>query len=718
MSKKRSLETGGPGGANVVPHSATFTVVQELRKEEVSVSVQRVAISEHDEHAGYIYRSRFSPEGLGLNSKLFSEDDDDVDNTACLDCILRQWIESENKAEDSTMYKSLLGRGRGIEPKQCIVKRSSISYDGSDIVVVFFLPIPEAEVELTNQKSNELYFHLNRFVNSVVPDEVLASGKHGRDMTDLREFVSSQGALAFVSNGSILPRISGEQDLPARASNQYLARNELGDTTATQGKQVVAFKAPSSLETTFTLPRTGVTLTGMLMMEGITVISGGGFQGKTTLLKALSSGYLDRISGDGREYCVSAGNAPIASLRAEDGRRVSSVDISAFISDLPAASGLDAADFSTTCASGSTSQASGVVEGLEMGVRCFLVDEDTSAVNFMIRDGRMRSLIDRETITPFIYRVSNLYKQKGISTVVVVGGSGDWFDVQNSTLLMDNYECVDATARARRISKAFCSGHIQYNGQGVVHQLSWPGPGSDAPLPALKEREESTGVKERFLDMWSLLHHIDGNHAGGNGVPIYDFSVGDDGRSIRFHTTEEKLKLGLGLTSNEVTYALDLNRVEELTATGEAHAAAVGVGMAITMLVFTLCNNQEKPIRSDEDSLLPERVGLDTELQTVSFGTLDEELTKDGGAAIRAKGYRWQRLNHILDHYERELCGDVNMLIDAGLVQDLAFSAQVWRMLGEGFIWPSRVLLGKALNRFPDAVFSISRTTAVASEQH
>ena len=204
---------------------------------------------------------------------------------------------------------------------------------------------------------------------------------------------------------------------------------------------------------------------------------------------------------------MSAGNTPIASLRAEDGRRVSSVDISAFISDLPAASGLDAADFSTTCASGSTSHASGVVEGLEMGVRCFLVDEDTSAVNFMIRDGRMRSLIDRETITPFIYRVSNLYKQKGISTVVVVGGSGDWFDVQNSTLLMDNYECVDATARARRISKAFCSGHIQYNGQGVVHQLSWPGPGSDAPLPALKEREESTGVKERFLDMWSLLHH-------------------------------------------------------------------------------------------------------------------------------------------------------------------------------------------------------------------
>ena len=137
---------------------------------------------------------------------------------------------------------------------------------------MFFLPIPEAEVDLTKQKSNELYFHLNRFVNSVVPDEVVASGKHGRDMTDLREFVSSQGALAFVSNGSILPRISGEQDLPARASNQYLAKTS-SEIRLQRRVTIVSFKAPSSLETTFTLPRTGVTLTGMLIMEGITVIS-------------------------------------------------------------------------------------------------------------------------------------------------------------------------------------------------------------------------------------------------------------------------------------------------------------------------------------------------------------------------------------------------------------------------------------------------------------
>ena len=179
-------------------------------------------------------------------------------------------------------------------------------------------------------------------------------------------------------------------------------------------------------------------------------------------------------------------------LRAEDGRRVSAVDISAFISDLPVASGLDAANFSTLCASGSTSQASGVVEALELGACAFLIDEDTSAVNFMIRDGRMRSLIDRETITPLIYRVSNLHKQKGVSTVVVVGGSGDWFDVQSTTLLMDNYECTNATARARRISKAFCSGHIQYNGQGVVHQLPWPGPGTCLLYTSPSPRDLST----------------------------------------------------------------------------------------------------------------------------------------------------------------------------------------------------------------------------------
>lgn len=695
--------------------SKDFHVQHELQKRAVTVTVERITIIEDEGCAGYLYRSSVLPGVFGLDPKHFSGNDEDIDKCATLDFILRAWISSEKKRKEGVVYEYLLGGGRGLEPKQCIVDRSSIFYDGSHIVLVCFFPSRQQSAESAG--SFEPPFDLSRFVNCVPPpDEILFMGAHGKDVADLREFVGNQSALAFIANGSILPRISGEEDLPARSSNVFLEDNELGDNVDAQGRQVVAFKAPASLETTFKLPRTGTTLTGMLVKDGINVISGGGFQGKTTLLKALSGGHLDRVMGDGREYCVCASRAPMVCLRAEDGRRVSAVDISAFISDLPVASGLDAANFSTLCASGSTSQASGVVEALELGACAFLIDEDTSAVNFMIRDGRMRSLIDRETITPLIYRVSNLHKQKGVSTVVVVGGSGDWFDVQSTTLLMDNYECIDATARARRISKAFCSGHIQYNGQGVVHQLPWPGPGTEAPVTALREREEHTGVKERFLDMLSLLQKVDGAFHAGGKRRSFDFSVDDEGRSVRFKHAVDPASQMPSVPSTPPsadTAVLNLTRVEELTATGETRAAAVGVGVAVVLLLCSVCGEGGDAAPSgQEDALLPSREGLESTLQVVAFGRQDEEQKSDGqkSAAVLTKGYQWQRLNHLLDHYEKELYGNMNLLIEMGRDNRVEYSSQVWRMVGEGFIWPSRILLGKALNRFPGAEFCISRT--------
>ena len=141
------------------------------------------------------------------------------------------------------------------------------------------------------------------------------------------------------------------------------------------------------------------------------------------------------------------------SIRAEDGRFVGGVDISAFISDLPAAAKIDPNQFATRCASGSTSMASNIIESIEIGAAAMLLDEDTCASNFLIRDSRMRSLVAHEPITPFIYRVNSLYGQLGISTIVVIGGAGDWFDVQDHTVMLDNYVMSDVSARARSISK-------------------------------------------------------------------------------------------------------------------------------------------------------------------------------------------------------------------------------------------------------------------------
>ena len=183
----------------------------------------------------------------------------------------------------------------------------------------------------------------------------------------------------------------------------------------------------------------------------------------------------NKIPGDGRELCVTVHDA--VEVRAEDGRYVNNCNVSAFISNLPTLPGcshaVDTKQFSTREASGSTSQAANVSEALEMGATALLVDEDVSAANFMARDGRMRALVMDESITPLLYRVNGLYHTHGISSVVVVGGVGDWLDVPNTVILLNRYLASDATKKAASVSYQFSYGHVQYAGRGVVHRLEW-----------------------------------------------------------------------------------------------------------------------------------------------------------------------------------------------------------------------------------------------------
>jgi len=209
---------------------------------------------------------------------------------------------------------------------------------------------------------------------------------------------------------------------------------------------------------------------------GITLICGGGYHGKSTLLRTIACGVYNKLPGDGREYCVTRNDAVV--VRAEDGRYVSNCNISAFVTNLPFAAPKNDEEqssffFSSSEASGSTSQATNVVEAIEMGASVLLVDEDTSAANFMARDGRMRALIQDESITPLLYRVNGMYDSLGISSIVVVGGVGDWLDVPHQVLLLNRYICHDATKKARSISEQFSYGHVQYAGRGVVHRLPW-----------------------------------------------------------------------------------------------------------------------------------------------------------------------------------------------------------------------------------------------------
>jgi len=246
----------------------------------------------------------------------------------------------------------------------------------------------------------------------------------------LREMLSSKNLVAFVADDSILPRRSGIDDRPMD-----------------RRQQPVAFMTPPELRVTLELPG-GRSLQGMGIPKGVTLITGGGFHGKSTLLRALERSVYNHVPGDGREYVVT--NPSAVKIRAEDGRSVKKVTIEPFINNLPMHK--NTTRFSTDNASGSTSQAANIIEAVEMGAQVFLIDEDTSATNFMIRDERMQELVtkDKEPITPFIDKVRKLYTDFGISTVLVMGGSGDYFDVADTVIMMDAYRprCVTAQAKA------------------------------------------------------------------------------------------------------------------------------------------------------------------------------------------------------------------------------------------------------------------------------
>ena len=252
------------------------------------------------------------------------------------------------------------------------------------------------------------------------------------DQRVIREELKKRGLIAFVANGSILPRQSANSDLPM--------------------KDAVPFLAPKSMEITIQLRHRG-SITGMGIRKGITLIAGGGYHGKSTLLEALEKGVYDHIAGDGREFVITDDTA--WKLRAEDGRKIKDVDISLFINHLP--NGRNTRRFSTLDASGSTSQAANIIEAIEAKSQVLLIDEDTSATNFMVRDELMQRVIqkDKEPITPFLERARDLYEKAGISTILVVGSCGSYFYIADQIIQMDNYCPVDITEKTRKLLKEY-----------------------------------------------------------------------------------------------------------------------------------------------------------------------------------------------------------------------------------------------------------------------
>ncbi|MFB2692974.1 MULTISPECIES: ABC-ATPase domain-containing protein [Staphylococcus] len=321
-------------------------------------------------------------------------------------------------------------------PGQEILERTSVVINDKEIEIRIEVGLPAAGRKILGKvASHTIIQGIPRMVEKAIQYENLNQQALNEqvalklDQTYIRQQLETEHLVAFVANGSILPRKSGVSDAPMKGAIQ--------------------FTSPKKFEHTFNLP-SGRAVTGMAIPQGITLIVGGGYHGKSTLLEALERSVYDHIQHDGREFVVTQHDA--MKIRAEDGRNVENVDISPFIDNLPGKK--DTTHFSTENASGSTSQATNVIEALEAESSLLLVDEDTSATNFMIRDGRMQQLIalEKEPITPFSNKVKSLYEDYSVSTILIVGGSGDYFDVADQVLMMDEYHLKDVTEEAKEIA--------------------------------------------------------------------------------------------------------------------------------------------------------------------------------------------------------------------------------------------------------------------------
>lgn len=402
---------------------------------------------------------------------------DTLTGTTLCDYLTRQF---EKQVSQYSFRAKGSGKSGLLTVSHCgqeILSRTACEITEKGITARFFVGFPANGRTINATELEKIFFDFlpvciqkSFFYSSLNAKELQNYIELAEDQEFIRQTLPAKNLCAFIADGSILPRESGISSRPMKAS--------------------VPFTSPDSLRISINLPHKGK-ITGMGIPKGITLIVGGGYHGKSTLLNALELGVYNHIPGDGREYVIT--DATAVKLRSEDGRFIKDVDISMFINDLP--NKKDTRCFSTLDASGSTSQAAGIVESMEAGSHLFLLDEDTSATNFMVRDAFMQQVIQREKepITPFLERAEDLYKKAGISTILVAGSSGAFFHIADTIIQMDNYVPKDITASVKKL----CS---QY------------------PLPAVSVTDFQLPHSQRIMSRPAesskhLRHNSRGNHS-------------------------------------------------------------------------------------------------------------------------------------------------------------------------------------------------------------
>lgn len=424
-----------------------------------------------------------------------------VTATALCDYLLRKFANECTKFSHVAKGSGKSGVITVTRPGQEVLERSACTLDNEGIYVRFCVGFPANgrtinSLELSKilidyiPKCIEKAFIFASYNSTNIQNAIYLA----EDQEELRRYLKDNDYIAFVADGAILPRKSGVSSLPMT--------------------EAVPFTSPDDMRISIKLPHNG-TITGMGIKKGITLIAGGGYHGKSTLLQALEKGVYNHIKNDGREFVITDKTA--LKVRAEDGRYINKTDISLFINNLP--NNKTTTNFYTEDASGSTSQAANIIEGIESGSKIFLIDEDTSATNFMVRDELMQKIIakEKEPITPFLERATDLYKKADISSIMVVGSCGSYFYIADTIIQMDNYHPVNITDDVTKIINRYSA-----------PQTSAP----DFKLPDFKRKisiGKSTHQRKNYRGTGKVTERLKVKTFGIDG-----FSLGNENVNLRY----------------------------------------------------------------------------------------------------------------------------------------------------------------------------------------
>lgn len=406
----------------------------------------------------------------------FSEDlyDEPCTKIALEDLMLRKW----NRYIGKQNQKAGSGNSGRLGVCHCgqeIIQRQAVVFSEKEVCGYFLVGFPARGRSILARELEKILFEMVPdmikeifYASSYKEKELRENRELAKDQHFIREELKKRNLVAFLGNGSILPRESGVSQRPL--------------------KDAIPFESPKSMEVTLQLPFGGEKK-GMGIPKGVTVIVGGGYHGKSTLLEAIQLGVYNHIKGDGREYVITDDQA--VKIRAEDGRSICKTNIQLFIDDLP--NNKDTVEFCTENASGSTSQAGNMMEAIEAGTNCFLIDEDTSATNFMVRDAIMQKIVtkEKEPITPFISWVRALYEEKGISTIIVVGSSAAYLEVADQIIQLDRYMVKNIKEEAKAVLAQYPSmctekrhNVPEFSGRRVVKKVDMSYKGRDMKIKA------------------------------------------------------------------------------------------------------------------------------------------------------------------------------------------------------------------------------------------